>query len=193
MNAYAKYVLIPQQEYARLKRPSKTTVILDSDQPKLIKRSRISRNFKFNEPTKVAHQIFGAQSKEEPDTSLEEIQASNLPDPVKNKLMEDLTEDFQPSQYSTPHGSFSGMLDSEATASGRLVDRRGNVVPKSNIKTVKDYLLSTEATKQPAGTQAALDILKNNPDLARRVRNPKARRKLNFDQVGSGWISIKKF
>ena len=84
MNAYAKYVLIPQQEYARLKRPSKTTVILDSDQPKLIKRSKISHNSKLNDPPKAPHQISSVQSKEEPDTSLEEIQASHLPKPGKN-------------------------------------------------------------------------------------------------------------
>ena len=193
MNVYAKHVLIPQQEYARLKRPSKTTVILDSDQPKLIKRSKISRNFKFNDPPNAPHQIFGAQSKEEPDTSLEEIQASNLPEPVKNKLMEDLTEDFQPSQYSTPHGSFSGKLDLEVTDSGRLVDRRGKTVPRSNIKTVKNFLLSSKEKKQPPGTQAAIDLLAQRRDLVKRIRNPLIRKKLQLDQSGSEWISIRKF
>ena len=190
MNAYAKYVLIPQQEYARLKRPSKTSIFLSSNRPKLLKKSDISRNLKFNDPPPP---IFGKQSDGDEDVPMKEMEESNLPEAIKSKLTQDLTDEFKPSQYSTPHGSFSDELGLEATSSGRLVDRRGKTVPKSNIKTVKNFLMSSKSTKQPPGTQAALDALKRRPDLADRVRNPVARKKLNLDQIGSGWISIRKF
>ena len=194
MNAYAKYVLISQQEYARLKKPSKTSVLLSSNRPKLLKKSDISRNLKFNDPPPPP--IFGKPSNDE-DIPMKDIEQSNLPEAIKSKLTgelrDDLSDEFMPSKYSTPHGSFSGGLDLEATASGRVIDRKGKPVAKSNIKTVKNFLMSSKLKKQPAGTQAALDVLKDKPELASRIRNPIARKKLNIDQVGSRWISIRKF
>jgi len=202
MNAYAKFVLIPQQEYTRLKKPSQTKMILESKKPDIMKRSQIAKNLKFKDPPPLPPApIFGENSNEDEKVQLKDIQDSNLPEPIKSKLSDDLlgnasdetSMEFMPSHYSTPRGSFSGMLDLEATSSGRLVDRRGKTVPKSNIKTVKNFLLSSKSKKQPPGTQAALDKLKERPELLKRIRNPVVRKKLGFNQSGSGWISIKKF
>jgi len=194
MNAYAKYVLIPQQEYARLKKPSRTSVFLSSNRPKLLKKSDISRNLNFNDPPPPP--IFGKQSDDE-DIPMKDIEESNLPEAIKSKLTgelrDDFSDEFMPSKHSTPHGSFSGELDLGATASGKVIDKRSEPVAKSNVKTVKNFLMSSKSKKQPAGTQAALDALRDRPELARRIRNPIARKKLNLDQVGSGWISIRSF
>ena len=120
-----------------------------------------------------------------------------LPESIKSKLSTDLygenSDEFQSTQYSTPQGSFSGLLESEGTASNRLVNRRGKTVPRSNIKTVKNFLLSSKEKKQPPGTQAAIDLLAQRRDLVKKIRNPLIRKKLQLDQRGSGWISIRKF
>ena len=199
MNAYAKYVLIPQQEYARLKKESQTRILLDSNKPKILKKNEISQNLVFKDPPK----IFGKTSEQDNKVLIKEIEESNLPESIKSKLSDGLNDlddddededDFQPAHSSTPRGSFSGMLDLEATATGQLVDRRGKPVRQSNIKTVKNFLLSPKAKKKPAGTQAALDKLREQrPDLLNRIRNKNIRKQLKLDQSGSGWISIRKF
>lgn len=203
MNVYAKFVLIPQQEYQRLKMTSGTKVIIDSNKPDILKRNDLAKTIKYKAPPPPRSSTPGLKKEElfgdsdDNAVDINEIQESNLPEPIKSKLIEDLEggENFSPVSQSTPRLSFSGVLDEGATDSGRMRNKKGTIVPKSDIRKVKQYLLTKSDNKRaPPGTKAALDVLSKNPQHIQRVRNKKLRQQMNLSgQAGGGWSSLRKF
>lgn len=221
MNAFVRMVLIPENEYQKLKQNNineKIDIItqtLKSPSSNLLKQSSIGRvlnqksrdqviNFNPEQlPTKVRNELLAEHrkmKKEEP-----KVVVKYEPDEANDEDSSyDNYESFQPTRASTPEllpktekSTLRAQLSGLINSNDEIMSDDGQPIPASNIRDIKKYFNDPDLKKKrkPLGYKKVITKLSKRPKID--IKNKQVRKEIEIlRQMGSGaklWSSLRKF
>lgn len=201
MNAYTKMILIPEDEYNKLKSSTrdKISYILDRPLPPQMIENQVNRH--LDSQQSMTPLITQPITQITPSDSIDEYKDFDSADFSWDPAVIGVTPKRPP---------ILQQLKDKYTPRGRVINSSQKPIPGSNINTVMQYLESDDVGAGPSGYKTIARALQNIGEEAV-VVNPKGReamtpsealkellhkaeerQKTRF-QSGKGWSSIKKF